>query len=385
MYQTTAVAPNILVVAVLPGPVTGMTLATQRVVEQFAARGEIEVFDIAKGAPKSGWKWRLIKSLRTWQGALRILRARQETRWVYVVANAGAGLWQTFVHVAAAKMRGFNVALHHQVYSYVNQHHKLMRMVQSRMTSADMNIVLSAGMGRELEAQYGCKARSVVLQNIFGMDSVDRFPAKEPIAGRQVLIGHLSNLTFEKGLDLAVHTFEELRSRGLGAKLILAGPCKGKESEFIKAAREKHGESIEYLGPLYGEDKSRFYQRIDVLLMPTRYVNEAQPLVIFEAMIAGAPVVAYDRGCIGEQLSTGGGKAISRNDDFVANAAAVICKWTASSELFAAESNAARSAAVGFLQSSQKEMQEISERMGQAPLQSSEVEVTEETYVAKPV
>ncbi len=38
-----------------------------------------------------------------------------------------------------------------------------------------------------------------------------------------------------------------------------------------------------YLGPIYGDAKTAFYGNLDVLLFPSNYVNEAEPLVIHEA------------------------------------------------------------------------------------------------------
>ena len=57
-----------------------------------------------------------------------------------------------------------------------------------------------------------------------------------------------------------------------------------------------------HVGPLYGGDKQRFFQRTDLLLFPTRYQNEAEPVTLHEALQAGATVVAASRGCIGGML-----------------------------------------------------------------------------------
>jgi glycosyltransferase involved in cell wall biosynthesis len=46
---------------------------------------------------------------------------------------------------------------------------------------------------------------------------------------------------------------------------------------------------------------------LDIFLFPTRYVNEAEPLVIYEAMRRGVHVIACDRGSIAEMLRDGAG------------------------------------------------------------------------------
>src|SRR5262249_2677277 len=44
---------------------------------------------------------------------------------------------------------------------------------------------------------------------------------------------------------------------------------------------------------------------IDVLVFPTRYIHEAQPLVIYEAQAAGVVVAASRRGCIPDMVPDG--------------------------------------------------------------------------------
>jgi glycosyltransferase involved in cell wall biosynthesis len=71
-----------------------------------------------------------------------------------------------------------------------------------------------------------------------------------------------------------------------------------------------------HLGPIYGETKERFYQHLDILLFPTKYANEAEPLVIHEALRNGIHVIACDRGAIAELLQNGAGFAF-KEDTFV--------------------------------------------------------------------
>jgi len=51
---------------------------------------------------------------------------------------------------------------------------------------------------------------------------------------------------------------------------------------------------------------------VDVLLFPTDYANEAEPLVIHEAIRSGAHVIACERGAIPDILSNGAGLVVPR-------------------------------------------------------------------------
>ncbi len=61
-------------------------------------------------------------------------------------------------------------------------------------------------------------------------------------------------------------------------------------------------------------------------MFPTNYANEAEPLVIYEAMRQGVHVIACDRGAIAEMLRNGGGLAFTR-EHMVESAAAHIAKF----------------------------------------------------------
>ena len=88
---------------------------------------------------------------------------------------------------------------------------------------------------------------------------------------------------------------------------ILAGPPDGDaERAAIYSACRELGPRLEYRGPLYGEAKQAFFRAVDVFVFPTRYANEAQPAVVFEALAHGVPVLSYDRGCIANQIGSCG-------------------------------------------------------------------------------
>jgi glycosyltransferase involved in cell wall biosynthesis len=96
------------------------------------------------------------------------------------------------------------------------------------------------------------------------------------------------------------------------------------------------------VGPKYGQNKAAFFREIDVLLFPSGYVDEAEPLTILEAMMHGVPVVAYGRGAIGEIVFPGCGLVIDPAQDFVERAVAQLQVWKESPQALQQASNAAR-------------------------------------------
>ena len=133
-----------------------------------------------------------------------------------------------------------------------------------------------------------------------------------------MIIGHLSNLSREKGLDLVMDTFKGLRKDGVSVKLILAGPVTNKEAAAtLREALQEFPHDIQYRGAVHGINKQTFYDELDVFLFPTRYRHEIQGIVQLEAIASGVPVIAYGRGCIESDLANGGGLVVSPTQGFV--------------------------------------------------------------------
>ena len=122
-------------------------------------------------------------------------------------------------------------------------------------------------------------------------------------------------------------------------RFVIAGPChENSINELIRQAKAELP-TLVYLGPVYGEAKKAFFRDIDVLLFPTNYVNEAQPLTIYEAFAAGIPVIARARGCIASMVFNGAGQAIPSTEPFADNAATTLEKWASQLQKYSAMAN----------------------------------------------
>jgi glycosyltransferase involved in cell wall biosynthesis len=99
-------------------------------------------------------------------------------------------------------------------------------------------------------------------------------------------VGLLGQISPHKGHDDAVEALSRL---GPGFKLLVAGTG---DATYVDALKKKSARlPIEVLGFVSGPD---FFQRIDVLIVPSW--EEPFGIVLLEAMSAGVPVVATNRG-----------------------------------------------------------------------------------------
>jgi hypothetical protein len=93
------------------------------------------------------------------------------------------------------------------------------------------------------------------------------------------------------------------RGNALRLELRIAGEFLGDAelSEFERL-RRANADWLTYAGFVRGEAKEAFFRTADVLLFPTYYANEGQPVALIEAMAFGLPVVTTRWRAIPEAL-----------------------------------------------------------------------------------
>ena len=105
----------------------------------------------------------------------------------------------------------------------------------------------------------------------------------------------LGNLFEAKGTHVLARAADLLARRGLEFRVALAGaaPSEEEQSKLDDLVEELDlGERIEVVGPVGGAAKDRVFVGASVFCFPTYFEAEAMPLVVFEAMAYGLPVVS---------------------------------------------------------------------------------------------
>ncbi|CAN0507481.1 unnamed protein product, partial [Phaeothamnion confervicola] len=152
--------------------------------------------------------------------------------------------------------------------------------------------------------------------------------------GKKQSIGFLSNISLQKGVDVFLDLCQHLEERGWDGVAYIAGPFQDNEIKEYVFARLRNLNSICYLGPVYNELKNAFFEKIDIFIFPSSYSNEAEPLVVIEALANSIPVISTARGCLMEMIANGAGVIIPKREEFAARAAEVILSWRNDEEAF---------------------------------------------------
>jgi glycosyltransferase involved in cell wall biosynthesis len=329
---TSSAGFGVTVHAVLPPPVTGMTLCTQGILDAMSQHVPVRSYNWSNGSATITPRFRAFKAVRALLTPWKLLFSRRPAHGVfYMPVNAGPALLFNIVAAIAARVRGYRCTFHHHFYRYLERPDWRLKVVDRLLGSNGLHIVLCPDMENRLRRLYGCWTPIAIIPSTVQLLHADWVPQPhEDIYSHRTspfCIGHISNLQMAKGLDLVIEVLRVLRDRRRDVRLVLAGPTHSQiEQGMIAAAQEEFGSSIDYRGPVYGAEKQRFFRDLHVKLFPTRY-PDAQPLVITESFAFARPVISYGRGCIPGMMGPAAEWSISTDADFVSAAVSLIEHW----------------------------------------------------------
>ena len=186
------------------------------------------------------------------------------------------------------------------------------------------HIFLCQTMRRGFVSQYG-QVRSNVVSNLAMLSEPIGRAVRRP-SDAPVTLGLLSNLTFDKGVREFLEVVDGCISRGVRVEAVLAGPADEDVRDFLESRLPKASAPLRWIGPVYDEQKSAFYDSLDIFLFPTTYAVEAQPNVLLEAAAHGLLVIATDVGCISEDVARLGGYSLPHST-YVTGAVDIISKF----------------------------------------------------------
>ena len=336
-----ASAHPVFMVGAFPPPVHGMAAVNEAVRKQLERIGiPIEGINIAAPSLDRSITARVARLPSAFRGMLQFAMRAHHGETLYMSVSGGFGQLYELLFLLLARLRGMRIYLHHHSFAYLDQPKTLTTLLVSVAGLGATHITLSDGMATKLQRTYHQAKRVVAISNtVLLFEEVG-----SSVASRKGLtkIGFLGNIAAEKGVLEFLAVAEKLEAIGIPVQALLAGRFQDSEIEQLVRERLTRLRSVEYVGPKYGQDKVAFFREIDVLLFPTRYVNEADPLTIHEAMMHGVPIIAYGRGAIGEIVSSVCGLVIDPGEDFVNHAVGQLQVWSKSPQALQQASKAAR-------------------------------------------
>ena len=138
--------------------------------------------------------------------------------------------------------------------------------------------------------RLGFKQPVAIIPN--GID-VPEFARKEPRDFRTLLF--LGRIHPVKGVDILLHAWAAVMDRFPDWRLLIVGTdtAYGEQGGYLEQMKALAAnlklKRMEFVGPLYGEDKLSAYREADLFVMPTRSENFG--MTVAEALAAGTPAI----------------------------------------------------------------------------------------------
>lgn len=289
--------PHIWFIAPFPPPLNGQSNYNKVLLEIIEQQANVTCIEIGKDT-----KDKLRRSLQnTWIVLTRIPRGAT----VYTSAPGQMGLWLFLLTILALRLRGLDHFVHHHSFRGVNlapmaSHRWLARLGGPYQRHVFLSETMFDGYAKAYLSDVQ-KARALVVPNAFLFaQGLTTLPHREG----PITIGHLSVMTREKGVDYILALIEHLLP-GTDFRFLLGGPIKDNALRAeVAALIATHGDRVEWTGPLQGEAKAAFYARADLFVLPSKLIDEADPLVLLESFAAGTVASASKRGCIPDRMMT---------------------------------------------------------------------------------
>lgn len=298
--------PSVIVVGALPPPMHGQAAVNAAVAERLRNLPvALTVIDTSPGNAKRSIAYHAKRMIGVLGAAGELAKRRtRHDKALYMPFQAGNGIVYNLLLALISRAMGFRIVLHHHSSAHTLQRRRAFAFLAWLCGEQAIHVALSEEMAADLRKRYGLFARTIVSSNACHIPSSSAATSEIKPTQNGLVVGLLANLNSEKGLQLAIDTVVQARKRGARAKLVLAGPLLGAASEeSVARASSILGESLEIWGPVDRLGKERFFRYVHVFLFPTTYQYEAQPLVIYEAMSYGIPIISTDAGYIPEMLA----------------------------------------------------------------------------------
>ena len=130
------------------------------------------------------------------------------------------------------------------------------------------------------------------------------------------VLGYVGRLSVEKNVMLLTQIQQELQATGISAKFLIVG--QGAEEESLRRALH----SAEFAGVLRGQDLSRAYADMDLLVFPSH--TDTFGNVVLEALASGVPAVVTPDGGPKFIVREGETGLIVRDEDFAGAIASLL-------------------------------------------------------------
>ena len=228
---------------------------------------------------------------------------------LYVNINGDLGQLFDVLFVAIGRVFGKEIILHHNSYGYINKKKSLSQCLFFIAGNNAKHVVNCDDMNQKLISTYNYVKNVYIVSNssILIMQIPNYFSPNDSVMKRSdfdestFTLGFMGYFNLDKGIDTFTNVVKGVAGiESHAVRGVAVGPVH--DENLMKQLRQQSANLIEFRPPVFGLQRDIFFNEIDILLFPSRYTNEAEPLTVHHALSMGVPGVATDVGCLKQIL-----------------------------------------------------------------------------------
>lgn len=301
---------RVLVLSQLPPPVHGSTIVTSQLLDALRGTGFDAAITDRRFSTSVDEVGRF--SVRKLSAAPHLLARfvgqlllRRPAACIYFVTNRkfSALVDWSLIEALRALQVPYVLYVHTNGYENLRKRSALWNFLLRRQFGGATRVVV---LGDSLRADVARLSRQIqVIENATAVPASIAASSDSPPHDMRHRVLYFSNLIPEKGAVTFAQMASALIGAGHDAEFLLHGAAGDQDTvDSVRQLCDEVGSGLSYRGPL-GQEKWDVLRHTDMLVFPSTYPYEAQPLTIIEAMSAGVAVVAYDVGGISDLVEDG--------------------------------------------------------------------------------
>ena len=299
--------PKCIAMVQLPPPMHGAAAMNLQAVDALARCSDLTLIELRFGKDLGGiakFSCRKV-ALALWLLVKLGLHLPRAKAFYICFAPSGAAFYRDCLYVLLAKLFGVPAILHLHGRGLATMRQnrgvaRLQRLVFANQTA----IVLGHRLLPDIESLPCTK---VIIPNAlpptaFAPQGTATWTAHQPVR-----LLYLSNLFRAKGIENLLKATALLIKDGVAVTLDIAGAPGDITAQKLNHLLSEHGIAhiATYHGAVNADQRMALFKTTDLFVFPSNYPNEAQPLVVLEAIAAGVPVITSDIATLPEFVRDG--------------------------------------------------------------------------------
>lgn len=220
------------------------------------------------------------------------------------ISSKGVAFYKDLLVVAIVKLSGTRIVYHLHNKGINTRQDNLVNNLLYRFAFDSVSVILLSKLLYKDIQKYVLPDQIYICPNGIERANLER---KTEIVKENIEILFLSNMIKSKGVFILLDACKILSKKNIDFSCsFVGGRADVDKSKFKSKVKNNNLTNyVRYLGPRYGKEKEKCFNKADAFAFPTFYHFECFPLVLLEAMSFGLPIVSTNEGGIPDIVEDG--------------------------------------------------------------------------------